>query len=118
VENVGGNPAKSPIISTGGEEKGVKLWKKCLLLWTFEYTKVDLTEGLFLRSSEEAGELGSTVGLPCPDHSGPGCLGGHLLSPNSRSISSCGMPSPRSNEARALQCGGSIRRDVLIVDWH
>lgn len=43
MENFGKIPAKSLIISTDGEGKGVKLWKKCLLLWTWEYTKVDLT---------------------------------------------------------------------------
>ena len=51
--------------------------EKVSTLWTFEYTKVDLTEGLFLRSSEEAGELGSTVGSPAVANGGDvdGALG-------------------------------------------
>ena len=43
MENIGKIPSKLLIISSDGDGKGVKLWKKCLLLWTFEYTKVDLT---------------------------------------------------------------------------
>jgi hypothetical protein len=43
VEKFGEIPAKSLIISSRAEGKGVKLWKKCLLLWTLETTKVDLT---------------------------------------------------------------------------
>lgn len=46
MENFRKIPSKSLIISTADEGKGVKLWKKCLLLWAFEYTKVDLTGGL------------------------------------------------------------------------
>ena len=43
MENFGNFPAKSLIISAGSESKRVRLWKKCLLSWTFETTKVDLT---------------------------------------------------------------------------
>lgn len=57
MENVGEIPSNALIISTDGEERGVKLWKKCLLLWTFKYTKVDLTYCQFVRLSEEAANL-------------------------------------------------------------
>src|SRR5260370_30452818 len=71
---------------------------------------VNAVQNLHRRFPINCSQLSASLGRP--SHGDPGCLSGHLLSPNSRSISPCGMPSPRASEARARSSAAAVS-DVI-----